>query len=93
MTSFSIFCLCLLLLTEFACCSVSDPHAVSWLSVVLSIGLGLHLEPNEYQMSIRWRLAKQSTVKVMRREAWGLPLPKLKDVNEATTAAACFCQY
>ena len=58
MTSFSIFCLCLLLLTELACCSVSDPHAVSWLSVVLSIGLGLHLEPNEYQMSIRWRLAR-----------------------------------
>ncbi|KAL5500155.1 hypothetical protein EMCRGX_G011660 [Ephydatia muelleri] len=36
-----------------ACCSVSDPHAVSWLSVVPSIGLGLHLEPNEYQMAIR----------------------------------------
>eukprot|EP00731_Ephydatia_muelleri_P033259 Em0027g7a len=43
-------------LSELACCSVSDPHAVSWLSVVLSIGLGL--EPNEYQMSIRWWLAK-----------------------------------
>ena len=48
-------------------------------------------------MSTRCRLdgglPEQSTVKVMRREAWGLPLPKLKDVNEATTAAACFCQY
>eukprot|EP00731_Ephydatia_muelleri_P033298 Em0027g46a len=43
---------------ELACCSVSDPHAVSWLSVVFSIGLGLHLEPNEYQMVIRWWLAR-----------------------------------
>eukprot|EP00731_Ephydatia_muelleri_P012231 Em0006g1125a len=44
--------------SELACCSVSGPHAVSWLSVVPSIGLGLHLGPNEYQMAIRWWLAR-----------------------------------
>ena len=30
------------------------PHAFSWLPVVPSTGLGLHLESNEYQMAIRW---------------------------------------
>ncbi|KAL5502576.1 hypothetical protein EMCRGX_G009374 [Ephydatia muelleri] len=33
--------------------SVAAPHASSWLSVVPSPGLGLHLESNEYQMAIR----------------------------------------
>ena len=36
--------------------SVSAPHAASWLSVVPSHVLGLHLEPNEFQASIRWWL-------------------------------------
>eukprot|EP00731_Ephydatia_muelleri_P006382 Em0003g630a len=36
--------------------SVAAPHASSWLSVVPSPGLGLHLESNEYQMAIRWWL-------------------------------------
>eukprot|EP00731_Ephydatia_muelleri_P034645 Em0070g1a len=31
-------------------------HASSWLSVVSSPGLGLHLESNEFQMAIRWWL-------------------------------------
>ena len=33
--------------------SVSAPHAASWLSVIPSPALGLHLEPNELQASIR----------------------------------------
>ncbi|KAL5491829.1 hypothetical protein EMCRGX_G017194 [Ephydatia muelleri] len=33
--------------------SVAAPHASSWLSLVPSPGLGLHLELNEYQMAIR----------------------------------------
>eukprot|EP00731_Ephydatia_muelleri_P013116 Em0007g426a len=36
--------------------SVAAPRASSWLSVVPSPGLGLHLESNEYQMAIRWCL-------------------------------------
>ena len=36
--------------------SVAAPHASSWLSVVPSPGLGLHLESNEYQLAIRWWL-------------------------------------
>ena len=36
--------------------SVAAPHASSWLSVVPSPGLSLHLESNEYQMAIRWWL-------------------------------------
>eukprot|EP00731_Ephydatia_muelleri_P017175 Em0010g273a len=36
--------------------SVAAPHVSSWLSVVPSPGLGLHLESNEYQMAIRWWL-------------------------------------
>ena len=36
--------------------SVAAPHTSSWLLVVPSPGLGLHLESNEYQMAIRWWL-------------------------------------
>ena len=36
--------------------SESAPHAAAWLSVVPSIELGLHLEPNEYQVAVRWWL-------------------------------------
>ena len=35
---------------------VAAPHASSWLSLVPSPGLSLHLESNEYQMAIRWWL-------------------------------------
>ena len=35
---------------------VAAPHSSSWLSVVPSPGLGLHLESNEYQMAIKWWL-------------------------------------
>ena len=36
--------------------SESASHAAAWLSVVPSIELGLHLEPNEYQVAVRWWL-------------------------------------
>eukprot|EP00731_Ephydatia_muelleri_P030965 Em0022g479a len=36
--------------------SESASHAAAWLSVVLSIELGLHLEPNEYQVAVWWWL-------------------------------------
>ena len=36
--------------------SVAALHSSSWLSVVPSPGLGLHLESNEYQMAIKWWL-------------------------------------
>ena len=36
--------------------SVAAPHSSSWLSVVPSTSLGLHLESNEYQMAIKWWL-------------------------------------
>eukprot|EP00731_Ephydatia_muelleri_P007605 Em0003g1853a len=39
--------------------SVAAPRASSWLSVVPSPGLGLHLESNEYQMAIRWWLGDE----------------------------------
>ena len=36
--------------------SVSSPHAASWVSVILSEGLGLHLQPSEFQVAIKWWL-------------------------------------
>ncbi|KAL5474556.1 hypothetical protein EMCRGX_G026517 [Ephydatia muelleri] len=36
--------------------SMAAPHSSSWLSVVPSPGLGLHLESNEYPMAIKWWL-------------------------------------
>ena len=36
--------------------SVSAPHAGSWISVVPSTGLGLHLNPAECQTAIKWWL-------------------------------------
>ena len=36
--------------------SESASHAAAWLSVVPSIELGLHLEPNEYQVAVGWWL-------------------------------------
>ena len=36
--------------------SVSSPHAASWLSVVPSEGLGLHLEPSVFQVAVKWWL-------------------------------------
>ncbi|KAL5464080.1 hypothetical protein EMCRGX_G033040 [Ephydatia muelleri] len=45
--------------------SVAAPHASSWLSVVPSPGLGLHLESNEYQMAIWWWLGLDTSVRLM----------------------------
>ena len=36
--------------------SASASHAASWQSLVPSSGLGLHLEPNQYQVIIKWWL-------------------------------------
>eukprot|EP00731_Ephydatia_muelleri_P004695 Em0002g871a len=36
--------------------SISSPHASSWLSVVPSEGLGLHLNPDQFQEAIKWWL-------------------------------------
>ena len=36
--------------------SESAPHSASWLSVVPSAALGLHLEPNEYLVALKWWL-------------------------------------
>ena len=37
-------------------CSVSAKHAASRLSVVPSIGLGLHLELEEFHIAVKWWL-------------------------------------
>ncbi|KAL5463777.1 hypothetical protein EMCRGX_G032711 [Ephydatia muelleri] len=36
--------------------SISSRHAASWLTVVPSPGLNLHLEPNEFQIAVKWWL-------------------------------------
>ena len=36
--------------------SVSSRHAASWLSVIPSVGLNLHLEPDEFQTALKWWL-------------------------------------
>ena len=36
--------------------STSAPHPPSWLTVVPSVGLGLHLDPNELQIAVKWWL-------------------------------------
>eukprot|EP00731_Ephydatia_muelleri_P027925 Em0019g798a len=36
--------------------SVSAPHSSSWVSVIPSMGLGLHMEYNEFQTAVRWWL-------------------------------------
>eukprot|EP00731_Ephydatia_muelleri_P020959 Em0013g686a len=36
--------------------SVSSPHVASWLSVTPSEGLGLHLDPSQFQVAIKWWL-------------------------------------
>ena len=36
--------------------SISAPHSSSWLSVVPSEGLGLHFEPNQYHVALKWWL-------------------------------------
>ena len=41
--------------------AVSDPHTVSWISVVPSVNLGLHLDPSEFQAAIKWWLGMDTS--------------------------------
>ena len=41
---------------------VSSPHASAWVSVVPSLGLGLHLDPNEFQTAVKWWLGVNPSV-------------------------------
>eukprot|EP00731_Ephydatia_muelleri_P000108 Em0001g108a len=45
--------------------SAAAPHSSSWLSVVPSTGLGLHLESNEYQMALKWWLGLDTSGRSM----------------------------
>ena len=36
--------------------AASSPHASAWISVVPSLSLGLHLDPNEFQTAVKWWL-------------------------------------
>ena len=42
--------------------SASVPHASSWPSVIPSVGLGLHLDPAEFQTAMMWWLGMNSSV-------------------------------
>ena len=41
--------------------AVSAPHAASWISVVPSVSLGLHLDPSEFQVAIKWWLGMDTS--------------------------------
>ena len=43
--------------------SSSAAHASSWLSVVPSVGLGLHLESYEFYTAVKWWLGMNSTAR------------------------------
>ena len=43
---------------------VSALHIASWLSVVLSIGLGLHMDSDEFQAAVKWWLGMDTSVVV-----------------------------
>ena len=40
--------------------SVSAPDAASWLSIIPSVGLGLHLDPDECRTAVKWWLGKET---------------------------------
>ena len=42
--------------------SVSSHHAAAWLSVVTSVGLNLHLEPDEFQIALKWWLGMDTSL-------------------------------
>ena len=46
------------------CCSlaVSSHHAAAWLSVIPSVGLNLHLEPDEFQIALKWWLGMDTSL-------------------------------
>ena len=41
--------------------SISSPHATAWLSVIPSLRLNLHLEPDEFQIAVKWWLGIAAT--------------------------------
>ena len=43
--------------------SSSAAHASSWLSVVPSVGLGLHLDSSEFHTAVKWWLGMNSTAR------------------------------
>ena len=43
--------------------SSSASHASSWLSVVPSVGLGLHLDSSEFHKAVKWWLGMNSTAR------------------------------
>ena len=45
--------------------SVSAPYAASWQSLVPSMGLGLHLESNEFQTAVKWWKGVDASVKTV----------------------------
>ena len=44
------------------CLHVSSRHAAAWLSVIPSVGLNLHLEPNEFQIALKWWLGMDTSL-------------------------------
>ena len=36
--------------------AVSAPHTAFWITMVPSVSLGLHLDPSEFQVAIKWWL-------------------------------------
>ena len=42
--------------------SESSRHAASWLSVIPSVGLNLHLEPDEFQIALKWWLGMDTSM-------------------------------
>ena len=42
--------------------SASAPHAISWLSVVPTLGLGLPFDPAEFQIAVMWWLGMNSSI-------------------------------
>ena len=42
--------------------SVSSRHAAAWLSVIPSVGLNLHLEPDEFQIALKWWLGMDTSL-------------------------------
>ena len=50
----------------------SAPHASSWLTVVPTVELGVHLDPSEFSIAIQWWLGVDTS--------GGLPCPLCSDI-------------
>ena len=58
--------------------SASAPHASSWLSDIPSVGLGLHLDPAEFQAAVKWwlgELLSRISVPILPRHHFGSSCP------------------